>query len=313
MKKVTTNRNELVPWILRPGYAIIMFFQNMLNKMFSPNLNPMYLLGATNFFLFWILLATGIYIFLFFDMAPAGAYDAAQSLSIDQKYYGGIFRSMHRYAADLLIITITLHMLHVIFMDRFRRTRSLAWYIGVAMVPVIWLAGLTGYFLVWDQKAQVLTLYIAQAFDLLGLSAEPVVRNFLYNESVSRMLFFLMTFTHIMIPAIILIGAWVHCIRVSRPLIGPPKELAIPIMIYLVVLSVLQPALSTGKADLTKLVTSTEFDWFYMYPIALPEMLGVSPGVIWASSVILLAVLFFLPFLIFDGKKKAEQASGNLT
>jgi hypothetical protein len=196
-------------------------------------------------------------------------------------------------------------MLHVIFMDRFRRTRSLAWYIGVSIIPLFWIAGITGYFLVWDEKAQVLTIYVSQAFDLLGISAEPVVRNFLYNESVSRMLFFLMTFAHVVIPAVIMFAAWAHCIRVSRPLIGPPKGLAIPILLYLVVLSVVQPAVSNDKADLTQLVTLTEFDWFFMYPIALPEMLGISSGIAWGSTVFLLVFLFFLPFFISDSKKKA--------
>jgi len=223
---------------------------------------------------------------------------------LNQQYYGGVFRSMHRYASDLMVVTITLHMLHVIFMDRFRQTRSLAWYIGVVIIPLFWLSGITGYFLVWDEKAQVVALYGTQAFDMLGLSAEPVVRNFLYNESVSRMLFFLMIFAHIVIPALMLVAAWAHCIRVSRPLIGPPKALAIPILLFLTVLSVLFPVFSTDKADLSKLITATEFDWFFMSPIALPKMLGVSPELVWLSVIIVLVVLFFLPFLIRDTKKK---------
>ncbi|MDH5543196.1 MAG: cytochrome b N-terminal domain-containing protein [Nitrospinota bacterium] len=307
MKQFKATRKRLIPALLRPGYSLIIFLQEILNKLFTPILNPMYLLGATNFLLFWILLATGGYLFLFYDMSPERTYESVQYLTIDQKYYGGIIRSFHRYASDLMLVTLTFHVFHVLFMDRFRKTRMLAWFTGVAIIPTFWVTGLSGYFLVWDQKAQLIATYAAEALDMLPISAEPISRNLLSNSSVNSMIFFVMTFMHIAVPIGILILAWVHCMRVSKPLLGPPQGLAIPIFAFFLALSLLKPAVSLEHADLSVLITKMEIDWFYMFPIAIPELFDISFGKVLSIIIASLALLFVLPLFIKDPPKDEEE------
>ena len=306
MKQFKSTRSRLIPTILRPGYSLVIFLQEILNKLFSPILNPMYLLGATNFLLFWIILATGAYLFLFYDMSPDRTYESVQYLSVDQKYYGGIIRSFHRYASDMMLVTLTFHVFHVLFMDRFRKTRMLAWFTGVAIIPAFWITGLSGYFLVWDQKAQLIATYAAQALDILPISAEPISRNLLSNSSVNSMIFFVMTFLHIAAPIGILILAWVHCMRVSKPLLGPPKGLAIPIFAFFFGLSILKPAESLPHADLSQLITKMEIDWFYMFPIAIPEMMDISFGKVLLIGILSLVFLFILPLFIKDPPSEGD-------
>jgi ferredoxin len=51
------------------------------------------------------------------------------------------------------VIVSLLHAFRLFFMGRFRGPRWLAWVSGVVMMVVLWLAGVSGYWLIWDQSA----------------------------------------------------------------------------------------------------------------------------------------------------------------
>ena len=80
------------------------------NFSFGPSWNPLYNLGTLTFFFFWVVLVSGLYLFIFFDTSIAGAYKSVEYITHDQWYMAGIMRSLHRYASDAAVITIILHM-----------------------------------------------------------------------------------------------------------------------------------------------------------------------------------------------------------
>ena len=189
-----------IPYALRPGNYLLVRAQELLNYAFDPSLNPLYFLGSITFLLFWVLLGTGTYLFMFYQMNPVGAYESIQYMTEDQKYYGGIIRSFHRYAADGLVIAIGIHILQVLFSDRFRKYRWFAWVSGAVILPVIWFEGASGYFLVWDESAQMLAMVMGDLINALPMNAEPFPRAFLINDSVNPTLFFVMDFLHLAVP-----------------------------------------------------------------------------------------------------------------
>ncbi|MBI3605415.1 MAG: hypothetical protein HY202_05250 [Nitrospirae bacterium] len=77
-------------------------------RFFKKGENPFYLLGALSFFFFWILLGTGIYLFFVYRLNIDGAYDSIQYLTDHQPWWGGLIRSLHRYASDGLVIAMIL-------------------------------------------------------------------------------------------------------------------------------------------------------------------------------------------------------------
>ncbi|MGK7345638.1 MAG: hydrogenase iron-sulfur subunit [Candidatus Nitrospinota bacterium M3_3B_026] len=293
-----TYQNELIPWILRPGNTTLVFIQEQLNKIFPPRLNPMYFLGAISLFLFWILIITGSYLFLFYDMSVEGAYESVQYITKEQKYYGGIMRSMHRYAADGLAISILLHVAQVFFSDRFRRARWVAWVSGSVILFWVWFEGISGYVLVWDEKGKMVAVEFARLLDALPITVEPVSRTFLTNETVTSVLFFVTNYLHLMIPCFLLIMAWIHYMRLSRPLISPPRPVALVILAGLLGLSLVKPAVSMGPADLSKLLGRVEIDWFYLIPFPFMDAFRVAPGAMWIAGSAALALFTALPWLI---------------
>ena len=80
------------------------------NRAFGDRLNPFYHLGALAFYLFWIVAATGLYLFAFFDTSVEGAYSSVEALTHNQWYAGGIIRSVHRYASDAMVVAMLIHL-----------------------------------------------------------------------------------------------------------------------------------------------------------------------------------------------------------
>ena len=76
------------------------------NAIFGERLNPLYHLGALSYWLFWVVMASGLYLYAFFDTSVTGAYDSVERLTHDQWWVGGILRSLHRYASDGMVLTM---------------------------------------------------------------------------------------------------------------------------------------------------------------------------------------------------------------
>ena len=223
---------------------------------FGPKLNPLTQLGALGYFYFWIVAASGIYLYIVFETSVEGVYDSIEYLTVDQWYLGGIMRSLHRYASDALVITMILHLLREFVLDRYRDVRWFTWITGV---PILWLAfssGINGYWLVWDQLAQYIAVATFEWMDWLPLFGEPTANNFLSRGSLGNRFFSLLVFLHIALPLFLLFAMWIHLLRISRPKVNPPKALAAGTLSMLFLLSLYKPALSHPPADLGILVLS---------------------------------------------------------
>ena len=121
----------------------------------TPQLNPFYHTGTIAAFLTLIVGLTGFYIFLFYKYGFIESYLAV--LRMDSQFIARTMRAAHRYASGALVVTTLLHAYRTLFMERFRGQRWLAWITGIVLTIIIWLAGVTGYWLVWDTRAQLIT------------------------------------------------------------------------------------------------------------------------------------------------------------
>src|SRR3990172_7884278 len=144
-------------------------------------------------------------------------------------------RSLHRYASDGAMIALLVHLVREYFNDRYRRWRWVAWVTGVALILIYWGLGVTGYWMVWDQRGQLIARLSAEFLDFIPIWGEPLTRAFISNETVTNILFIGVIFVHLAVPTIALFLLWQHVIRISRPVINPPRELAIVLTTLLVV------------------------------------------------------------------------------
>ena len=264
---------------------------------FGQDQNPFTYLGAITIYLFWIILVSGLYLYVFFEMNVTGAYYSVEWLTHDQWYLGGVMRSLHRYASDAAVIAILLHVAREFLRNRYRGPRWYSWFTGVPLLWMLTLLGITGYWLVWDELAQYIAIGSAELLDAIPIFTDPMARNFLTNEALSDRFFTLMAFLHLLgIPIFLILGIWFHVLRVVNPRINPPRIVMAGTLIALLALSLVKPAVSHEFADLGMVPTRLNLDWFYLavYPI----MDLTSPQFVWgllALGTVLLAALPWLP------------------
>ena len=290
---------------------MFMRIENVFNVAFGDKLNPFYHLGTISFWQFWLLLVSGLYLYIFADTGVHDAFESVERITHDQWWAGGIMRSVHRYATDGMILTMLLHMLRHFAYDRYRGFRSFSWLTGVALLWMIYIAGVNGFMLVWDKLAQFVIVATAEWFDVLPMFNGTLIRNFLYVESVNSRLFTLLAFMHIGIPLIIAFIMWIHVQRVPRAHINPPRPIAVAVTLMFLVLSLAKPILSQGgEANLAVVPTDIEFDWIELVVLAL--VYEMNPLHLW-FWVIGLSVLFFLVPWLPPKKLSGAKALTSIT
>ena len=125
-----------------------------------------FLLGEVALYCFILLVATGIYLTLFFEdsrsqtvyhgsykplqgESMSRAYESVLHLSLDVKA-GLLMRQTHHWAANVFLAAIVLHVLRVFFTGAFRKPRDLTYLVGLAMLFTAFIEGYLGYSLVDD-------------------------------------------------------------------------------------------------------------------------------------------------------------------
>ncbi|MCF6210744.1 MAG: hydrogenase iron-sulfur subunit [Gammaproteobacteria bacterium] len=278
------------------GRRAFLFADRLANAIFGSKWNPLYHLGTMAFFFFYIVLASGIYIYIFYDTSVVDAYTSVEYMTHEQWYLAGIMRSLHRYASDAMVATMVLHLLRGFFFDRYRGARWFSWTTGIPMLVMVFAIGITGYWLVWDLLGQFVAVRTSEWIDWLPIIAEPTARNFLTNTSVTDLFFRLLVVIHVGLPLMLLGLMLLHVTRLNDAKINPPAGLAIGATVALVVLSLVKPAVSHEAADLSTLPTQLNLDWFYLF--IYPLMDRWSMGTVWAlvgGGLLLLALLPWMP------------------
>ncbi len=269
--------------------------ESLFNLAFGDRLNPLYYLGPLSYLMFWIVVASGLYLYVFFRTGVDEAYASVEYLTLQQWYFGGVMRSLHRYASDAMVLTMLLHLARHFMFDHYRSFRWFSWVTGVALLWLVYAAGVNGYMLPWDRLAQFVVVATAEWFDWLPMFRGTLIRNFIYTDSVNDRLFSLLSFIHIGIPLATLALLWVHTHRVPAARTSPPRPIAATAVAALIVLSLYKPAVSQEHADLAVALTTIEFDWFYLAVYAL--IYRWTPGEVWLLVGGVTALFFLLPWL----------------
>jgi quinol-cytochrome oxidoreductase complex cytochrome b subunit len=109
-------------------------------------------LGIASLAAFLITLVTGVLLMFYYKPYPDAAY-----LSIKDIHFvvptGRFIRNVHRWAANLMVVTVFLHMARVFYTAAYRAPREFNWLVGMGLLVVTLALSFTGYLLPWDQLA----------------------------------------------------------------------------------------------------------------------------------------------------------------
>ena len=107
-------------------------------------------LGLISFYLFLVLIVTGVALMLYYTPHPPDAYRSMKDLQFVVTF-GMLLRNMHRWAAHGMVLVVFVHMCRVFFTGGYKEPRQFNWVVGVGLLLLTLGLSFTGYLLPWDQ------------------------------------------------------------------------------------------------------------------------------------------------------------------
>lgn len=111
-----------------------------------------YYLGGVTLFFFIIQVVTGIMLLVYYRAGEAEAYESVKFIITEVKF-GWLIRSIHSWAANLMVLFAFIHMFSVFFTKAHRKPRELTWLSGMVLFLLLLAFGFSGYLLPWDELA----------------------------------------------------------------------------------------------------------------------------------------------------------------
>ena len=109
-------------------------------------------LGIASVAAFLITLVTGILLMFYYKPYPDVAYESMKDIHFVVPT-GRFVRNIHRWAANLMVVVVILHMARAFYTAAYRAPREFNWLIGMALLVTTLGLSFTGYLLPWDQLA----------------------------------------------------------------------------------------------------------------------------------------------------------------
>ncbi|HEX3467593.1 MAG TPA: cytochrome b N-terminal domain-containing protein [Candidatus Elarobacter sp.] len=286
-----------------------------------------YAFGSATLFAMILQIVTGIFLCFYYAPSTASAYESTK-LIIEKVPAGQLVLSLHYWGASAMIALVAMHLLQVLLWGAYKKPRELQWIVGVILLIVTLVLGLTGYLLPWDLNALLasrVAINISGNAPILG----PLVQQFLQDGNGITTLTINRFFgIHVwLMPAalIALVGLHLTIFRWNGPA-GPPVDeapklkpgrfwpdqmfmdtvLSLGIIVIVFALAFISPARLDDKADLNNSQFVPYPAWYFLALYALLDVVGQFPAAIVQISTLvativgptlLIVVLILLPFI----------------
>ncbi len=132
-----------------------------------------YYTGGIVTFLFALQFITGMLLSLYYVPHADFAYKSIMEI-VTKLNMGWFFRSLHHWGAQLAILSLFVHLFAVLLLKAYRKPRELLWFSGFILLGVSIFFGLSGYLLLWDERA-----FAAVRVATGGAGALPLVGTFI--------------------------------------------------------------------------------------------------------------------------------------
>ncbi len=284
-----------------------------------------YYLGGITLFLFGIQVVTGTLLALYYSPTPDSAYESVLSITSDVSF-GWLIRSVHHWAANMMILFLALHVLRIFVQAAYKYPRELTWLVGGGLLLITIGFGFTGYLLPWDQRAYWATTVgteIASDVPLIGPSLLLLLRG---GPDISDATLGRFFGIHVLVLPLLLGGLlalhllFVHQQGLANPKYAearpgrqaptrPPQELKpffpdyildeviawYAVLAVLVILASLFPAGLEPKADALVTPEHIKPEWYFLAVYQVLKLVPESVGVI--APIALVLVIVILPLL----------------
>ena len=277
-----------------------------------------YVFGSATLFAMILQITTGIFLTFFYAPSAATAWESTRSIYVHP--FQHFILSVHYWGASAMIALVFLHLLQVVIWGAYKSPREIQWIVGVLLLLVTMVLGLTGYLLPWDMDAY----FASQVAINLTLTAPvlgPFIQQFTQDGTTMGTLTINRFFgLHVwLMPAVLvaLVGAHLAIFRWNGGA-GPPVEDPRPlrvgrfwpdqlfmdtvasfiVLILIVALATFWPPFLDAKADPT--VQFTPYPaWYFLDLFGLLNLVPGSMEIVGAIVIpgIATTLLILLPWI----------------
>ncbi len=162
-------------------------------------------LGGTPLYLFMIQIMSGLALAIYYVPEPGSAFESVRYIT-QEAPFGWWVRGVHSWSAELMVVSVILHMIRVFFTSAYRRPRELNWVIGMGLLIAVFTFGFSGYSLVYNQLsywATVVGANITASIPLVGNFAAGFMRG---GPEISANTLTRMYILHILVLPVVTIG-----------------------------------------------------------------------------------------------------------
>lgn len=294
-----------------------------------------YVFGSATLFTMMVQIVTGIFLTFYYAPSAATAWESTRAIYLNP--WTHFLIAVHYWGASAMIALVFLHLLQVLVFGAYKSPRELQWVVGVLLLLVTLVLGLTGYLLPWDMDA-----YFASQVSLNIVGLAPIAGPFMQHiaqggggmgtATINR--FFGL---HVwLMPAILvaLVGAHLAIFRhngAAGPVVEDPRRLKRPgrfwpdqffmdgafsfiIFVVIVFLAIVAPPYLDQKADPTKFFVPYPA-WYFLSLFGLlalvPPEIHLGPLAIGTELIatIIVPTLFLIVVLLIPWLDRSKTRS----
>ena len=274
--------------------------------------NPWYALGSLVWLFWMITIVTGCLLMAIYIPSINEAYDSIMKIQ-NEIPFGNIMRGMHKYGADALIIAATIRLYRIFICCDYKPNRE--FNVAIALITLLFgmYSGLTGYLLIWNQRAFWATKVFAtfptyvESFYLLGPTHIGINTSqiLLGGSSIGQATMTRFYSFHTAFTLLALIAYELYIYKTGHKRLNISWKMAsIPILMVFAT-AIMLPAQFGHRADPNVTPLPILSDWYFL---ALYQFLKYMEPV-WATGLTVLvpAAVIVLPFLDLGPEKRLSR------
>jgi quinol-cytochrome oxidoreductase complex cytochrome b subunit len=264
--------------------------------------NPFYALGPIFYLVWFIVMLSGLLLMIWYVPTKPEAFDSIFRIQTEIPF-GGLIRGLHKYGADAMIIAATLRLYRMFINADYKPGKEFNIALGLISLLLSMYSGLTGYLLIWNQRAFWATKVFAtfptymDQFPVMGDFYQPLVKSVhlgwntaevllgggaaITQETITR--FFSLHLAFSLIP-LIFVELYFYKNAYKRVPLNWTKRTIITMM--LVIVAIILPAAQGRRSDPDVTPLPILSDWYflglyqmykYLEPVVATEITLVIP------------------------------------
>ena len=286
-----------------------------------------YAFGSATIFAMILQIVTGIFLTFYYAPSTASAWESTNYIYHNVPL-GWFVISLHFWGATAMIALLLMHMLQVLLWGAYKAPRELSWVVGILLLVITLVLGLTGYLLPWDMNAYFasqVAINIASSVPIIGTATQQFLSGGPGMGTLTIGRFFGLHVWLMPAALILLVAAHLSIFRHNGSA-GPPVDVdlkrlpqgrfwpnqmfmdavaSFAVFIIIVLLSIFSPAPLDVKADPTKQFIAYPA-WYFLALYGLLRIAGQTPASVTpianllATVIIpggLVTLLILLPFI----------------